>query len=147
METISQQNNKQKLNFKPIIGLLVGGIILILVQQYFFKPPSFDKQMMNAASELNKTCPIMIDAETQLDNAVALPEKTFQYNYTLINRHKDSIDIVRLKEYLKPVILNTIKTNPDLKSFRDNNITMAYSYKDKNSNHILKLTFTPEQYK
>ena len=147
MDTISKQDDKKKLNFKTIIGLVVGLTVAILVQQYFFKPPSFDKQMMNIASELNKTCPIMIDAETQLDNAVALPEKTFQYNYTLINMDKDSIDIERLEEYLKPVILNTIKTNPDLKSFRDNNVTMSYNYKDKNSNHILKLTFTPEQYK
>lgn len=147
MNTISKQDDKKKLNFKTIIGLVVGLSIAILVQQYFFKPPSFDKQMMSVASELNKTCPIMVDAETQLDNAVALPDKTFQYNYTLINMDKDSIDIVRLEEYLKPVILNTIKTNPDLKSFRDNNVTMSYNYKDKNSNHILKLTFTPEQYK
>jgi hypothetical protein len=117
------------------------------VQQYFFKPPSFDKQMMQVASELNKTCPIMVDAETQLDNAVALPEKTFQYNYTLINMYKDSIDIEKLEEYLKPVILNTIKTNPDLNSFRDNNVVMSYNYKDKNSAHVLKLIFTPDQYK
>lgn len=147
METISKQNDKKKLNLKTIVGLAFGLIVAILVQQYFFKPPSFDKQMMQVASELNKTCPIMVDAETQLDNAVALPEKTFQYNYTLINMYKESIDIESLEEYLKPVILNTIKTNPDLKSFRDNNVVMSYNYKDKNSAHVLKLIFTPDQYK
>jgi len=147
METTSKQNDKKKLNLKTIVGLAFGLIVAILVQQYFFKPPSFDKQMMQVASELNKTCPIMVDTETQLDNAVALPEKTFQYNYTLINMYKDSIDIERLEEYLKPVILNTIKTNPDLKSFRDNNVVMSYNYKDKNSTHVLKLIFTPDQYK
>lgn len=147
MNTISKLDDKKKLNFKTIIGLVVGLTFAILVQQYFLKPPSFDKQMMQVASELNKACPIMVDSETQLDNAVALPEKTFQYNYTLINMDKDNIDIERLEEYIKPVILNTIKTNPDLKSFRDNNVIMSYNYKDKNSNHILKLIFTPEQYK
>ncbi len=147
METTSKQNDKKKLNLKTIVGLAFGLIVAILVQQYFFKPPSFDKQMMQVASELNKTCPIMVDAETQLDNAVALPEKTFQYNYTLINMYKDSIDIEKLEEYLKPVILNTIKTNPDLNSFRDNNVVMSYNYKDKNSAHVLKLIFTPDQYK
>ena len=137
----------KKKNLKINIGLALGLTVAILVQQYFFKPPSFDKQMMQMASELNKTCPVMVDAETRLDNAVALPEKTFQYNYTLVNMVKDSIDIVSIEEYLKPVILNTIKTNPDLKSFRDNNVIMSYNYKDKNSMHILKLTFTPDQYK
>ncbi len=147
METISKQDGKNKYNLKTIAGLAFGLIIAILVQQYFFKPPSFDKQMMQVASELNKTCPIMVDAETQFDNAVALPEKTFQYNYTLINIYKDSIDIEKLEEYLKPVILNTIKTNPDLKSFRDNNVVISYNYKDKDRAHVLKLTFTPDQYK
>ncbi len=137
----------KKKNLKINIGLALGLTVAILVQQYFFKPPSFDKQMMQMASELNKTCPVMVDAETRLDNAVALPEKTFQYNYTLVNMVKDSIDIVSIEEYLKPVILNTIKTNPDLKSFRDNNVIMSYNYKDKNSMHILKLTFTPDHYK
>lgn len=145
MDKIS--NEKKKQIVKTIIGLVVGLTISIIVQQYFIKPPTFDKYLMNAASELNKTCPIMVDAETQLDNTIALPANTFQYNYTLINIDKDSIDIVSFEEYLKPVILNSIKTNPDLKTFRDNNVTMSYNYKDKNSNYIVKLTFTPAQYK
>ena len=41
--------------------------------------------MMAAASEINKTCPIMVDQYTQLDNALALPDNSFQYNYTLID--------------------------------------------------------------
>ncbi|MCF8458865.1 MAG: hypothetical protein K9H62_23255 [Bacteroidales bacterium] len=90
---------------------------------------------------------IIVDSETRLDNALALPGKTFQYNYTLVNLVKDSIDIGSLEEYLNPVILNNIKTNPDLKTFRDNDVTMAYNYKDKNSEHLLKLIFTPDQYK
>jgi hypothetical protein len=39
---------------------------------------------MAAANELNKSCLMMVDQDTRLDNAVALPENVFQYNYTLI---------------------------------------------------------------
>jgi len=138
--------NKQK-QIKTLLGFAVGVVVMFLMQQYLFKAPSFDKQMVQLASELNKTCPMMIDAETRWDNTVALPGNTFQYNYTLINLLKDSTDLERIEEYLNPIILNTIKTNPDLKLFRDNNVIMSYNYKDKNSIHLFKLTFSPEQYK
>jgi hypothetical protein len=142
---------ENKTNKKKAIGMIVGAAAFLIayfaVQQVFFKPPTFDKQMMQIASELNKSCPIMVDAETQLDNAVAIPDNTFQYNYTLVSMERATFDISELKNYLQPIILNNIKTNPDLKIFRDNDVTMAYSYKDKNGEHLFKLTFKPENYK
>ncbi len=136
---------------KKVIGAIVGVaaffIAYFVAQQLFFKPPTFDKQMMKTASEINKSCPIMVDAETRLDNTVALPNKTIQYNYTLVNIEKGDIDISEFENYLQPVILNIIKTSPDLKYFRDNDVTMAYNYKDKNGEYLLKLTFKPEDYK
>ena len=139
-------SNKQK-QIKTIIGIAVGITVMVLIQQFVFKAPTFDKQMMQVASEINKTCPIMVDKETRLDNTIALPNNVFQYNYTLVNMEKNNVNISELEEYLKPIILNTIKTNPDLKSFRDHKTTMSYNYKDKNSEHLFKLSFTADQYK
>lgn len=143
--------NKKKTNQKKIVGVIVGiiafGIFYFIAQQAFFKIPSFDKAMMMMASELNKTCPVMVDADTRLDNTITLPEKKFQYNYTLVRLVKDSINIEGMEEFLTPQILNTIKTSPDLQFFRDHDVILIYNYKDKNSNHVLKLTFTPDQYK
>jgi hypothetical protein len=145
----TKPNNK--MDKKKVIGMIVGAaaflIAYFVVQQVFFKPPTLDKQMMQIASELNKSCPIMVDAETQLDNAVALPDNTFQYNYTLVSMERASVDISELENYLQPTILNNIKTNPDLKTFRDNDVIMAYNYKGKNGEHLFKLTFKPENYK
>ena len=144
-------NTNNKIDKKKIIGMIVGAAAFLIayfaVQQVLFKPPTFDKQMMQIASELNKSCPIMVDAETQLDNAVALPDNTFQYNYTLVSMEGATLDISELENYLQPIILNNIKTNPDLKTFRDNDVIMAYNYKDKNGEHLFKLTFKPENYK
>lgn len=102
--------------------------------------------MMQAASQINQSCPIMVDQETRLDNAVAMPGKIFQYNYTLVNLAKDSINISGLESYIKPMILNNVKTNPDMKSFRDNKITMTYTYKDKYGVFITRIDITPEMY-
>ena len=127
------------------IGLVVGLLVVFLVKQLLFTP-SFDKAMMQAASKINESCPMMVDQDTRLDNAIALPDNTFQYNYTLVNLVKDSTDIPAFQNYMQPVILNNIKTNPDLKVYRDYKVTMTYDYKDMNGIFVTKISIKPDQY-
>jgi len=101
---------------------------------------------MKTASEINKSCPMMIDSDTRLDNAISLPSNIFQYNYTLVNMEKETIDIDMLKGYLEPNITNFVRTNPDMKFQREKKVTVNYYYKDKNGNYLFKISVTPEQY-
>ncbi len=140
----NQKNNKKTVG--TIVGLAVGLIVYFLVKQFVFAPQSFDKVMMKAASEINESCPIMIDQDTRLDNAIALPDNILQYNYTLVNLVKDSVDLKAFEDYMQPMILNNVKTNPDLKIYRDNKTTMAYNYKDMNGVYITKISITADQY-
>ena len=142
----ADSTNKRKKTIGTVVGIVVFGLSYFAVQQLFFKPVSFDKAMMQAASELNKTCPIMVDRDTRLDNAVALPDNIFQYNYTLVNLDKSEVNIDTVKKYFEPGLINNVKTNPDLKAYRDNKVTMAYYYKDKNGEFVLKISVTPDLY-
>ncbi len=108
---------------------------------------SLDEQLVTACSELNKNCPINVDAETRLDNAMALPDKKIQYNYTLINYLKDDLDLSAIKETLKPDLVNGVKTRPDLELFRDKDVTMVFSYSDKNGSYLFNITVNPSDYK
>jgi hypothetical protein len=116
------------------------------VQEIFFKPASFDKVMIEAASEMNKALPMMVDQDTRLDNTAALPGNVFQYNYTLINYDQSEINIDTVRKYAEPGIVNNVKTNPDMKSFRENKVIMDYCYKDRNGVFLLKISVTPEMY-
>jgi len=98
----TDDKNKRKKTIGTIVGILAFGLSSFAVKQIFFKPVSFDKAMMEAASELNKTCPIMVDKETRLDNTVAMPDNVFQYNYTLVNLEKSQINIDTIKKYVEP---------------------------------------------
>lgn len=138
--------NKRKTTLGSVLGIVAFGLSYFAVQQIFFKPATFDKAMMAAAGELNKSCPIMVDQNTRLDNAVALPGNIFQYNYTLVNLSKSEVNIDTVKKYVEPGIINNVKTNPDLKTYRDNKVTMAYNYKDKNGLFVLKISVTPDLY-
>lgn len=89
----------------------------------------------------------MVDHLTRLDNAMALPDNVFQYNYT-INIAKDSIeDFNELKEYLEPTLVNAVSTNPDMQYMRDNDITVNYYYKDMESIYLFTISVTPDKYK
>lgn len=135
---------------KKVLALAVGAVAFIVtyigIQQLLFSKPSFDKIMMQAASEINKTCPVMVDAETRLDNSIALPNNTFQYNYTLVRADKSMIDTIELKGLLEPGIINQIKTNPQMKAWVDNRVVINYLYKDKNGMYICMIQLTPDKY-
>ena len=94
-----------------------------------FLSPSVDQAMIAAASELNEGCPMMVNGETRIDNAVVLPDNAFQYNYTLVHLQKDliQIELYGIKNELLPRIVNNEKTNPNLKFFKSNKTTMSYN--------------------
>ena len=129
-----------------IAGIVTFVLVYVAAQQIFVKPDSFDKTMMAVASDLNKTCPIMVNQYTRLDNAVALPANVFQYNYTLVLWEKAEINIDTLRKYNEPELVNSLRTNPGLKAFRENKVTMKYSYRDKNGEFVLLVSVSPDMY-
>jgi hypothetical protein len=52
-----------------------------------------------------------------------------------------------LKNYLEPRILNNIKTQPEMKIIRDNQVTLNYNYRDRTGAHLLTISVEPKQYK
>lgn len=146
-----KEKQPQKRNTSKLIGTISGVVTFFLayflVQHFFFGTPSFDEVLVKSADEINKTCPMMVDQYTRLDNANALPNNTFQYNYTLIENTVDEVNMDTVAKYMKPGIIHNVKTNPDLKLFRDNNVTLVYSYRDKNGAFVMKYNITPDLYK
>jgi hypothetical protein len=108
---------------------------------------SLENKLKEAAIELNKSCPMMVDSETRFDSAMTVSSSEFQYNYTLVNLKPDDIDPEQLIEVLKPLLVNNIAINPDLNMFRDNDVTLTYLYKDMNGDFFAKIPVTPADYR
>lgn len=138
------QNNRKRIG--GIAGSLIGLIAAIILIPMIYKSFSFNADLKRAAAELNKSCPVQVDKDTRLDNAIILPDKVFQYNYTLFRVSKDSIDLEAFNNYMNPQIINSVRTNPDLKSFRGNRVTMVYNYRDMHGIFVTKITVTPDLY-
>lgn len=139
------KDNKKKIT-SLIVGIIAFGVSYFAVQHFIFKKPSFDKQMMEVASQINESCPIMVDSETRLDNAITMPENIFQYNYTLVNLEKANVNTEEMKNFLEPTIINSVKTTPQMELQRKNKTTINYHYKDKNGVFLLLISVTPDKY-
>ncbi|MFH6998822.1 zinc-ribbon domain-containing protein [Flavobacterium sp. FlaQc-57] len=150
-EIKKQQSDKpsRKFNLKTILGFVVGFAIMFFLMQFLLNPSSdasVDKALVEAANEINKNCPMNVDQNTTLKNAVALPDKTFQYNYVLVGITKANVKIDTVRKYIFPRILEEVKNNPQLKSFRDNKITIKYNYTDANGQFVTEYVVKPEMY-
>ena len=128
-----------------IIAAAIGAIVgSMLAHQYFNRAPDIDQTLMATASQINKGLPMMVDKETRLDNTMALPNKTIVYRYTLVNMNAADVKKDELLAAVRPQILNNYKTDPDMKSFRENGVTMQYQYSDKNGTMITGFDVSPK---
>lgn len=150
-----QTPRKDKTNYKKIIIITISVVVIIagfmiglkMADIFYKSETSIDKQLMNTAKEINKSCPIYIDKDTRLDNTISGPGKTLAYNYTLVNLQVNEVDIEALKGYIRPRILNIIKTLPEMKDMRENGVTFIYRYSYKNSIYAFDLKITPNDYR
>ena len=76
----------------------------------------------------------------------ALPNKTLQYNYTLVDIVKDSIALESFNPQLQQMILHNVKTSKDLNVHRENQATLAYRYLDKNGALVSNVVITADMY-
>lgn len=81
------------------------------------------------------------------ENVAVFQDKRFQYNYSIITYSASEIDILTLEKNLYPVILNTIKSSPDMKLFRENEVTLVHSYRVKMGNYFFSMEFRPKDYR
>lgn len=138
---------------RPISALLLSAALIATTGCDSFREgfskgrdAAVDRQLAEVASNMNKTLPMMVDKDTQLDNTAALPGKVLQYNYTLIAIEASQIDASRLEQAFKPALLNKVRTTPEMSSLRGLGVTFVYSYRDKNGVSIARYEFGPKDY-
>ena len=139
-------NKTMKTSLGSVVGIILGTIIYQLISHFVFAPPTFDEQLMKISSEINKSCPFMVDQDTRLDNTMGGPGKSITYNYTLVNYLEEDINSDELRKFITPQLINNIKINDDMKTFRENEVSLKYNYKDKVGKPILSVTISPSDY-
>lgn len=140
---------------KTLLATVVAVFVAVSFSYCGKKAPAADDASKNsviqeklvfAAEEINKHCPITVDADTRLDNVGAMPNNTLQYNYTIVSKTREEVDTLEFKKIMEPILVNNMKTNPQMKRLRENKVNLNYQYKDKNGNYLCSVSVDFSQY-
>jgi len=151
-EIAEYRQAERKFPLIPVAIFVVGLVVLFGVHYLWKSEPvasgnvDYNEEFVKIADEMNKSCPVQVDQETRLDNVVVLPMNTVQYNYSLVNMDKTASDVHSLKATLEPMIVETVKSNPQLEYFRSKRATLNYHYSDKNGKELFLISVSPDKY-
>lgn len=123
---------------------------LALILSSCAKENQLEKELKEAAVTMNKMTPQTLGEGVRLDSVSVHDHSTLQYNYTLTDDVKEELkpdDIEAYKLAAKEEALKSIKTSPDMKNFRENDVTLKYVYYDKNGKSTTDFSVSPTDYK
>ena len=140
--------NRSKLG-KSVLGIaagvLAGYIVLWVVPQYFKarEDPRSVKHLETIAAAINRSVPVMIDAETELLPAVGAPGMLI-YNYRLVSYAVAQLDAKKFAAGAKQHLMQNACATPETRDdFLKKGVTLRYSYYDKDKQHIATVDVTP----
>lgn len=140
-------NNLKKKNIVRYISFAIAFLVTIAISVMCTGNNNTRLEIIKTSQEINKKCPMVIDAYTQLDNTTVTENPlTLVYLYT-VGMSKDSLT-VNLDEAKKDIMRtaqNAANTNPEMAYMRDNAILLKYHYKDKNGKYLFDFTITPKK--
>ena len=137
------QKAVNKISTKQIVFFVISFAMAYYVATYFLSQDekSPNEMLLDVSTQMNKSMPKMVDAETRLDSTSA-DGMTLNYHYTLINQSKDNsvMDFELVKTMMTEKAQKNLDSNPIMKDYRDNNISLHYIFKDKNQNQVFDYT-------
>lgn len=126
-------------------GVLAGYIVLWVVPEYFKarEDPRSVNYLNRIAAELNRSVPVMIDAETELMPAQGAAGMLI-YNYRLVNYSVARLDAKKFAGGAKQRVTDGACHRPETRDdFLSKGVTLRYSYYDKDKQHIATVDVTP----
>jgi hypothetical protein len=106
--------------------------------------PTHKQLVAQAAKEINKKLPMMIDAETRMDVAIAAPDGTLlTYDYTLVNYDARSINAAGLIA-LENQVTNTTCSQKTT-NLLNKNVALEFRYKSSDGQLVKAFTIRPQK--
>lgn len=123
-----------------VIGISVGVSTFIHLQ----RSNSVEEKLVQTSKNLNARLPLNVDSETRWDTTVPGPGKCLTYCYTFVNASKGQINPDEVAAKAKAKLLLAYRTSPDMKLFRDNRVTVRFTFKDKLGETVASVEASPD---
>lgn len=105
-----------------------------------------EKSLMQVANEMNQNLPLVLDQHTRLDTTIASSGRKFVYQYTILNINPSSLNKEQFIQTMKPRLINQYETKEDMKTFRDMNVELTYSYLSEAGDELVAITISPQDF-
>lgn len=133
----------QKGGIGAIFAALIGGAVGNAVGKSTGQRMTVDEALVQVADQTNKQLPMSVDSDTRWDSTMGGPGRRFGYHYTIVTARASEIDAPEFHRAMSSHLRNGVCTNPDMKVFLKNGVTISYSYRDRDSRHITRVEISP----
>ena len=108
--------------------------------------PNIDFELIlpEIVTRMNKSMPITVDRDTRINRVSSGPGRKFTYHYSMTRLRMSDFDRNEMISGLRKQLIEGYKNQADLKYFKNNNVTLDYSYVDVDGNHFATISITPE---
>lgn len=97
---------------------------------------AINKELTQTASDINESTPVMLDQYTRFDFASVSTDNVFRYHYTIINSENPDSLIRAVESSVRDNISHEFNENPQLRFFKENNVSIEYVYNDETEKTI-----------
>ena len=129
-----------------LIGGSAAGLLVWWVLPAYLSSqvdPRSAEHLKTVAAEINRSTPVMIDAETELLPSTA-GHATLIYNYRLVKYSVAQLDHQKFAAGVKQKVTQGACNRPETRDgFLKEGVTLRYSYFDKDKKHIATVDVTP----
>lgn len=130
-----------KKNITPILFICFSIFFVQCVE-------SPNAKLKRMAKETNEKCPISIDKYTSLDSCKITVDNVYQCYHTISGIDDSAFSSnIEFENQMKPIVISTIKINPGIQFFKDNNVIFEYIYNNSSGEQIGVIKILPEDYK
>jgi len=128
------------------LGVVVSGLMKPIVEENI--EPWFEKERINAeivfaATVANLNLPQMADKVTRIDKVIPGDLK-ITYVYSLVEVEKPELDLVMFEGTIRARLTNVACTNKEYLFFLAKDVTVEFTYLDRNGVEIAAIAVTPE---
>lgn len=148
-----KETNKPNLKQIIVIGIFVGlGTVGGKFAYNYFTTGSIadqtkiERSLMQVANEMNQNLPLVLDQHTRLDTTIASAGRKFVYQYTMLNIDPSALDREQFIQTMRPRLINQYETKEDMKTFRDMNVELTYSYLSEAGDELVAITISPQDF-
>lgn len=126
------------------LAVILGSIMLIYyAYQIFLNTTKTSLTVNDIATNtqiLNRSLPVMLDAETQFTSAT-VDQSTLTYHYKLINQDISQLDVPKFSTLLNEQLIKTGCARADVQKIMASGMSIDYEYVDKNNQPITTVHF------